>query len=157
MLTEILSRESCAKCKVCCVFDREDCWEMPLIKPELAAELERSRPDVKINKIGACGVFEPSFGEDGLAKCPMLTEKGCGLGESKPFDCRVWPFRVMKKGGLLLLTLSPVCETVSGLSVSEISAFAKKISDKIFDEAKADPETIKDYVDGYPVFDVREM
>lgn len=157
MLTEILSRESCAECKVCCVFDREDCWEMPLIKPDLAATIEKDYPDVKMKKTGVCNVFEPDFGADGLASCPMLTEKGCKLGENKPFDCRIWPFRIMKRDKLLLLTLSPVCETVSNLPVSRISGFAEKISDKIFEEAKSNPEMIKDYIDGYPVFAVREM
>lgn len=157
MLTEILSRESCAECKVCCVFDREDCWEMPLIKPDLAAAIEKDYPGVKMKKTGVCNVFEPDFGEDGLASCPMLTEKGCKLGENKPFDCRIWPFRIMKRDKLLLLTLSPVCETVSNLPVSKISEFAGKISDKIFEEAKSNPEMIKDYIDGYPVFAVREI
>lgn len=156
MLTEILSRESCAACKVCCLFDREDCWEMPLIKPDLAAAIEKDYPEVKIKKTGVCGVFEPDFGEDGLAACPMLGEKGCRLGENKPFDCRIWPFRVMKKGNLLLLTLSPVCETVSKLPVSKISRFAEKISPQIFEEAKRNPEMIKDYIENYPVFAVKE-
>lgn len=157
MLTEILSRESCAECKVCCVFDREDCWEMPLIKPDLAAAIEKDYPGVKMKKTGVCNVFEPDFAEDGLARCPMLTDTGCKLGENKPFDCRIWPFRIMKKDRLLMLTLSPVCETVSKLPVSRISEFAEKISDKIFEEAKSNPEMIKNYIDGYPVFAVREM
>ncbi len=62
----------------------------------------------------------------------------------------------MRKRNLLLLTLSPVCETVSELSVSKISGFAVKIADKIFEEARENPETVKDYIDGYPVFAVRE-
>lgn len=157
MLTEILSRESCAECKVCCVFDKEDCWEMPLIKSDLAAAVEKDHPNVKMRKTGVCSVFEPDFEEDGLARCPMLTEKGCKLGDNKPFDCRIWPFRIMKRDKLLMLTLSPVCETVSKLPVSRISEFAEKISDKIFEEAKGNPEMIKDYIDGYPVFAVREM
>ena len=157
MLTEILSRESCAACRVCCVFDRDDCWEMPLIKPELVAEIEKKRPDVKMKKTGVCSVFEPDFGENRLASCPMLTEKGCALGENKPFDCRIWPFRIMKKNDLLLLTLSPVCETVSNLPVSKIAEFSKKISDKIFEEAKNNPEMIKEYIDDYPVFAVRKI
>ncbi len=156
MLKEILSGESCAACRVCCVFDREDCWEMPLITPALAKEIEKQMPDVKIRKTGQCGVFEAEYGADGLAKCPMLTENGCALGEKKPFDCQIWPFRVMRKRNLLLLTLSPVCETVSELSVSKISGFAVKIADKIFEEARENPETVKDYIDGYPVFAVRE-
>ncbi len=156
MIKEILSNDSCAACRICCIFDKTDCWEMPLITPALAAEIKKDMPDIKIRKTGECGIFEVEYGEDGLARCPMLTENGCLLGEGKPFDCRIWPFRVMKKGNVLLLTLSPVCETVSELSVSKISAFAKKISEKIFKEAKKNPEMVKDYIDGYPVFAVRE-
>lgn len=156
MLKGLLSPASCAKCRVCCVFDRGDCWEMPLITPELAEIIKKEQPDVKIKQTGVCGVFEPDFGENGLAECPMLTENGCKLGENKPFDCRIWPFRVMKKGGLLLLTLSPVCETVSALPAAEISAFAEKLSETVFEEAKRNPEMVKDYIDGYPIFAVRE-
>ena len=158
MLKGLLSPSSCAECKVCCVFDRDDCWEMPLIKPELKEIIEKVFSEVKIKKVDSkkCGIFEAEFDEDGLAKCPMLGEKGCKLGENKPFDCRIWPFRVMKKGNLLLLTLSPVCETVSKLPVSAVSEFAEKLSDTVFSEALNNPEMIKDYIDGYPVFAVRE-
>jgi len=156
MLKGLLSPSSCAECRVCCVFDRDDYWEMPLIKPELSALIEKNFPEVKIKKIGVCGVFEADFDEDGLATCPMLTETGCKLGENKPFDCRVWPFRVMKKDDLLFLTLSPVCETVSSLPVSKISEFAAKLSQTVFDEAESNPEMIKDYIDGYPIFAVKQ-
>lgn len=156
MLKGLLSPSSCAACRVCCVFDREDCWEMPLIKPELAAIIEKDHPEVKIRKTGVCGVFEADFGEDGLAKCPMLTENGCKLGENKPFDCRIWPFRVMRKENLLFLTLSPVCETVSKLPVSAVSEFAEKLSETVFAEARSNPEMIKDYIEGYPIFAVKE-
>ena len=128
MLKGLLSPSSCASCRVCCVFDREDCWEMPLIKPELAKLIEKDYPEVKIKKTGVCGVFEPDFGGDGLPK---------------------------ERGSLPLLTLSPVCETVSKLPVSEISEFAKKLSDKVFEEAQNNPEMIKDYIDGYPIFAVK--
>lgn len=158
MLKEILSGDSCAACRVCCVFDREDSWEMPLIASELMKAIEKETPGVKIAKTaGGYGIFEVDYGEDGLARCPMLTEKGCRLGERKPFDCRIWPFRVMRKGNMLLLTLSPVCETVSGLPVTKISEFASKNADKIFEEARKSPETVKSYIDGYPVFAVREV
>lgn len=157
MLTEILTRESCAKCRVCCVFDRDDCWEMPLIKPELAERLAKEYPEVQLRQTGRCSVFTPRFDSKGLCTCPMLTEKGCALGDEKPFDCRIWPFRVMRRGDLLLLTLSPVCETVSNRTVSEISRFAEKFSSAVFKEAEENPEMIKNYVEGYPIFAVREL
>lgn len=159
MLTEILSRSRCAECRVCCVFDETDAWEMPLITPELAERLNTGYPDIKLKQAfenSSCKVTVPEFNEKGLFTCPLLTEKGCALGEQKPFDCRIWPFRVMKKGGLLLLTLSPVCEAVSGLTVSRICEFVPKIAPKIFEEAEKNPETVKDYIEGYPVFAIKE-
>ncbi|MDE6724894.1 MAG: hypothetical protein K2J79_04740, partial [Ruminiclostridium sp.] len=89
--------------------------------------------------------------------CPLLTEKGCALGENKPFDCRIWPFRVMKKGNLLLLTLSPVCNSVSSLSVAKVSEFVPEIAPKILEEVKRNPEMVKEYIEGYPIFAVWEQ
>ena len=56
---------------------------------------------------------------------------------------------------MLLLTLSPVCETVSNLPVSKVAEFAEGISGAIFEEAKRNPEMIKDYIEGYPIFAVK--
>ncbi len=159
MLTEILSRKECANCRVCCVFDKTDVWEMPLITSDLAARLEKDYPEIKLKKThenAGCKVIDAEFDKKGLCTCPLLTEKGCALGEEKPYDCRIWPFRVMKKGNLLLLTLSPVCESVSSLPVNRISEFAAKIAPKIFEEAERNPEMVKNYEDGYPVFAVKE-
>lgn len=160
MLSEILSKTECARCRVCCVFDETDIWEMPLITSELAAKLQKKYPKLNLKKMGentSCMVIEPKFDKKGLCQCPFLTEKGCALGDEKPFNCRIWPFRVMKKGDLLLLTLSPVCKSVSSRPISKIAKFAVKIAPKIFDEAEKNPEMIKDYREGYPVFAVKEQ
>ena len=160
MLTEILSRSECAECRVCCVFDRSDVWEMPLITPKLAEKLKADYPEIKLKKLSenaSCQVTDAEFDEESLCTCPLLTEKGCALGENKPFDCRIWPFRVMKKGDLLLLTLSPVCESVSSLSVAKVSEFVPEIAPKILEEVKRNPEMVKEYIEGYPIFAVWEQ
>lgn len=160
MLTEILSRSECAECRVCCVFDRSDVWEMPLITPDLAEKLKADYPEIKLKKISekaSCQVTDAEFDGEGLCTCPLLTEKGCALGENKPFDCRIWPFRVMKKGNLLLLTLSPVCGSVSSLSVAKVSEFVPEIAPKILEEVKRNPEMVKEYIEGYPIFAVWEQ
>lgn len=160
MLTEILSRSKCAECRVCCVFDRSDVWETPLITPELAKLLEEKYPNIRLKKTSEnaeCKVIDAEFDEKGLYTCPLLSEKGCVLGDDKPYDCRIWPFRVMKKDGLLLLTLSPVCDYVSSLSVNEVSRFVSKIAPKIFEEAERNPEMVKEYIEGYPIFAVKEQ
>lgn len=160
MLTEILSRETCAGCKVCCFFDKTDYWEMPLFTPDLSDRIGKEYPEIRLEKRNdkeKCMIIHPEFDKDGLCRCPLLTERGCALGTEKPFDCRIWPFRVMRKGNLLLLTLSPVCEAVSGLPAAKISEFAKKIAPVIFEEAEKYPEMVKNYIEDYPVFSVREV
>ena len=44
MLKKILSGEACAKCRLCCIFDRYDVWETPVFTAELC---ERIRQPVR--------------------------------------------------------------------------------------------------------------
>ena len=156
MLKRILSNESCAKCRVCCVFDRDDCWEMPLVYPELAAFIKEKYPEVALKESDGVFSFVPDFDKDGLANCPMLTEKGCVLGDNKPYDCRIWPFRIMRTGDRLVITVSPVCETVSALPLNALSAFVSDgFGDTVYKHAENHPEMIKPYIKDYPIIAVR--
>lgn len=78
MLTEILSRESCAKCRVCCVFDRDDVWEIPVVLPETADYIKKN-----IDKNAELEPYEDGYrfvmhfkDSEELTYCPMLTDKG---------------------------------------------------------------------------------
>ena len=162
MLGKILSKESCANCRVCCIFDREDVWEMPLVSKELKAYItNRSDADVKLTPVGGEYRFDVEFkdGEE-LVSCPMLTDTGCSLGDNKPFDCRIWPFRIMRiKDNLCGITVSPVCECVSALSVAQLSDFlinhkhenGKALYEIIAGYAVIHTDIIKPYIDDYPI------
>lgn len=129
---------------------------MPLVYPELAELINKNYENVPLEKNGEVFGFVPDFDEEGLAKCPMLTERGCALGDEKPFDCRIWPFRVMKTGSLLAITVSPVCDAVSSLPLKRLSEFVSDgFGDTIYNHAKSHPEMIKPYVEGYPILRVR--
>lgn len=157
MLKKILSPSSCAACRVCCEFDRSDIWETPLISAELRDFIIKN-VDSTCNFTEQDGkiIFAPAYDNDGLAKCPMLSEKGCKLGEKKPFDCKIWPFRVMQVGSLLGITVSPVCETVSKTPLKALSDFVKnEIGDTIYKTAKLHPEIIKPYIADYPILSLR--
>ncbi len=166
MLKNILSPSSCAKCRVCCVFDREDIWEIPLVSDELLAYIkENIDPDIKSEKQGSENRMIMTFkdGEE-LAYCPMLTETGCILKDNKPFDCRVWPFRVNRISDTLCgITVSPVCESVSSLPLDKLSKFlldnsnGTSLLDTMFAYAKTHPDNIKPYIEGYPILAVSEM
>lgn len=158
MLKKILSGESCAKCRVCCVFDRDDEWEIPLISRELADYIwENFEGEYSVKARKNSFVFDMKYDEDGLTRCPMLTQTGCRLGDSKPFDCKIWPLRVMRLDDMLAITLSPVCDCVSSLPLKQLSDFVNSgIGDAIYKAAEKMPDMIKEYIDGYPILAVRK-
>lgn len=129
MLKKILSKDTCANCRICCVFDDDDLWELP-------GEIE-----------------SPKQSEDGLYYCPKLSEKGCTLGDKKPFECKIWPFRVMEYKGNLVITLSPVCGSLYKKPLNELMEFLKndRLYELIFKTAKQRPDIVKPYVKGYPI------
>lgn len=153
MLKEILSPDSCKSCRMCCVFDRDDIWEIPVFSEEQRAALLKEMPNAVLNPVSGGGfVFEMKFDREGLAYCPALSENGCTLKESKPFDCKIWPFRVMERGGEVLLTLAPLCEAVNRLDEATLEQFAEKLAPIVFKEAEKNPSIIKPYAEGYKVF-----
>lgn len=157
MLKKILSPETCGKCRVCCIFDRSDVWEIPLISEELYNNISAERPELKMIPRGEKShVFEMEFKDDGLTYCPALSETGCTLGKNKPFDCKIWPFRAMKKGNETVLTISPVCESIDPES-PETLALAKELAPIIFDEAERNPDIVKEYIEGYPIAAVKAL
>ena len=42
MLRNILSPETCAKCRICCIFDKYDVWETPVVSAELYEKIHAS-------------------------------------------------------------------------------------------------------------------
>ncbi len=166
MLKKILSPKSCADCRVCCVFDREDIWEIPLLSEELISYIkENLNSDIKYEKQGDEYRLLMSF-DDGeeLSYCPVLTETGCALGDKKPFDCSVWPFRVNRiSDNLCGITVSPVCECVSSVSLKKLSDFlfdnseGESLADVMFSYVKKHPGNIKPYIEKYPILAIKEM
>lgn len=151
MLKKILSPETCGKCRVCCVFDRDDIWEIPLISESLHNCISESRPELKMSRRGDKSyVFEMEFKDDGLTYCPALSDTGCTLGKNKPFDCMIWPFRAMKKGDDIVITISPVCSSVDPNN-PDVKALAEELAPIIFSEAEKNPDIIKEYIEGYPI------
>ena len=159
MLKKILSPKSCAQCRLCCGFDKTDLWEIPVVSAETADYIRSNvGGDYFLFPKGKSFVFGMDFGEDGIAWCPMLTDKGCRLGDNKPFDCRVWPLRVMRLENMLAVVISPVCETTSQLSLAKLMEFVNGgMAKTIFDEAERNPDIVKDYIEGYPILAIKKI
>ena len=156
MVKKLLSAETCRKCKVCCGFTREDIWEIPLIYTENREAVE-NKTGARLIPRGSELVFDMSFDGE-LSYCPALTESGCSLGEHKPFDCAVWPFRVNSLGKTLIITVSTVCESVFSLPLKSLCDFVRAdgFSEKLFCEAHKHPDIVKPYIGGYPILAVEE-
>lgn len=153
MLKKILSKDTCAECRLCCVFDRYDVWETPLFEEKTMAKVAELRKDAKFAKKGNGFVLNSGEITDGeLFACPALTDNGCMLGDDKPFDCRIWPFRIMNRDGQRVIAVSSLCSAVHGQSHDELRAVLKEgLADKIFAYADKFPEAVHELYDNYTV------
>lgn len=153
MITEILSRTTCADCRMCCVFDRYDIWETPVFTEETRDLVLNIQPDAKFAKVGSGYFLNAGEITDGeLYSCPALTETGCALGDDKPFDCRIWPFRIMNYNDQRVIAVSRLCDAVHGQPIEKLAAFLKKgLGRTMLDYADVHPEAVKPHYDNYTV------
>ncbi len=159
MIKNLLSPQECAKCQLCCTFDSYDLWETPVITRDKANQiLQDFKPDQEFVKRDESFLLKMKK-EDGadLYYCSLLDrDKGCILGSEKPFDCKIWPFRIMALNGTRVITLSPVCPVVNTRPMEQIVKTCKEISAQIFAEADKHPQFVKPYLKGYPILAVEE-
>lgn len=152
MLKKILDPKSCGGCRICCGFDESDKWEIPLVFDDLKQYLAQAHPEAKLAPRGNEHVFDMEFHGSEVVFCPMLTETGCILGDNKPFDCRIWPFRVNSFESRNVITVSPVCGTVSELPLKALTEFVQgEFAELLFRTAKEHPDMVKPYIEGYPI------
>ena len=157
MLSSILSKHQCATCKFCCSFRRQSLWETPLFPPEVVEKL--SQP----NEYGVVGVFRDgqivlggyrTDDPEEEVSCTFLDpQKGCILkAEDKPFDCSIWPLRIMDKDGGLVIALTPTCPSIGATPSPELIELVKNgLGEKILTYAKEHPYIIKEYRAGFPI------
>lgn len=153
MLKKILDSSSCADCRLCCVFDRYDIWETPVFTENIRDRILELKPEAEfIAKDGGYIFKADELSEEGLFSCPALTENGCILGDGKPFDCRIWPYRIMNVNGRRAITIASICSELYNRPLSQLVGFLENgLADEIFSYADNHPEIVKPYYEGYPV------
>lgn len=175
MLGEILKKEDCASCRFCCAFRRTSLWETPIFTEENIEAIKADKslenlpaadtgsPDSALNEFSFEGKTYATYdlsnsyrtdSPDEEAPCPYLGEHGCILNnEEKPWDCKIWPLRVMRlPDGELVVALTPTCPSVNKLDRSVVQEFVRaKLKDELLAYAKAHPYLIKEYKDEFPV------
>lgn len=162
MLRNILSPDTCAKCRICCIFDKYDVWETPVISEELKERISASHPDIRFVSKGDSGAYifnmEDTWDDEKeLFTCPALDpEKGCMLGENKPFDCMIWPYRIMELNGARVISIASICPDMYAKPLNMlIKELDDGLADIIFAEAEKNPAMVKPYEQGYPILKVR--
>ena len=88
------------------------------------------------------------------AACDYLDEhKGCILSqEDKPFDCKIWPLRIMRKGDRLVIALTPTCPSIGREPSEELKELVNNgLGEVIYNYAKENPFIIKEYKEGFPI------
>ena len=157
MLKNILSSSDCASCRVCCVFDRYDLWETPAVPETMKEALEELDPSVEFIEKDGCYRFRMTEDKEGLYYCPMLTETGCKLGDSKPVECRIWPYRVMRLGDDLVIGIASICPTMYKKPLKRlVEELDGGLADRIYEEAEKFPGIIKEYCEDYPILKVKK-
>jgi Fe-S-cluster containining protein len=123
----LIKPSDCSECRYCCVFTENDLWEFPT---------------------SASFVGEPYYYNqaDKLFHCAALTPQGCSLGNDKPLDCKLWPFRLMQVGDKVAVTVSQHCRTVRKRTIEEILTF---LDTKLSAELYNNDVNANDYHDGY--------
>lgn len=158
MLKNILSPKTCAGCRICCIFDKYDVWETPVISEELKRKISAVRSDLKFVSKGDTGAYifnmEDTWDEkEEIFRCPALDpDIGCTLGENKPFDCKVWPYRIMELGGKRVISIASICPEMYNKPLKVLcDELENGLADRIFEEAAKNPAMIKPYEQGYPI------
>ena len=157
MLSEILSKKTCASCRFCCSFRRSSLWETPLFDAETVKRLSERGYVFEMHDGYGRMILEDRYTTDDPSEevpCYFLdSSSGCTLsGEDKPFDCKIWPLRLMRKeNGDLVLALTPTCPAINRYSIEEMKQFAADgIGEQIFQYGKTHPYIIKEYREGFP-------
>ncbi|MDR0974795.1 MAG: hypothetical protein LBL80_03775 [Ruminococcus sp.] len=160
----LLSGDDCKNCRLCCWFTKYDLWETPVIDDSLREIISERYPETKfVSRDKGSYVFvmtetpqtDPLFAdhpEPTRFDCPMLSTDGCRLGNDKPFECQIWPYRIMSQEGKLLISLSLLCKPICENSFTSVISLLKSgLADKIIAYSKIHPCIIKEYTDGYPI------
>lgn len=153
MLNELISREDCAKCKICCQFEPDELIDAPTFTKKQMQHIKNNiDKDLEFTKIGDIYKIQ-LIKYKSKYKCPLLSERGCVLpNEYRPFDCESWPFYVMKKDDKFVITISNDCPIFAKIDNKILINFIEKKFLIIAKEiVRENPNMITDYNRGLDI------
>ena len=147
MLNELISREDCANCRICCKFEEDELIDAPTFTKEQVDYIKKNiDKSIKFTKNG--NIYQIKLIKySSKYKCPLLSDTGCILpNKYRPFDCESWPFYVMKKDNTYVITKSNDCPIFKKI---DNKILIKYIEDKFLslaiEIAKDHPDMVTNY------------
>lgn len=147
MLGELITRDDCAKCKICCKFEKDELIDAPMFSKRQKRYI-RNNISNKIKFKYRNGAYQINLVKyKNKYRCPLLSSKGCMLPNAyRPFDCESWPFYIMSKDDKFLITKSNVCPIFNNTSNAILIKFIEKKFLNIAKEiATNSPELVTEY------------
>jgi len=163
MLSGILKKEDCASCRFCCAFKRTSLWEVPVFTKENIESIKQD-PDLDssvLNVTESDGYIKATYDLSSNYKtdnpleeapCPYLGKNGCILTDSeKPWDCKIWPLRVMNKDNEKVIALTPTCPSINKLELKDVKDYVDEIRNDLLEYAWEHPFLVKEYRADFPI------
>lgn len=156
MLTGIFSPTLCSECKLCCNFHRNTAWETPSLQDEQIFLMHEMCIPLQKRSDGTTS-FYLHFTSDSLdevVNCPLLdTCTGCIIPrEQRPFECRIWPLRIMKKGRTKIIGIYENCPALTGDNFEKLKNFAlTELLPQILSFASRHPEIMRNFNSAYKI------
>ncbi len=119
MLNQFIPEEICLKCQGCCRFAEEDS-----VWPVKVSENEKRRLDLKNNFIPLIPAKE-----EFICSFFMPKENKCKIYPRRPFECRLYPFLINRRGKKAFLALDLNCPFArENLNKPEFKKYVKYLS-----------------------------
>ena len=141
-MESLTNSNACMKCRGCCRFSQQDLGMSTIISKEELEKLGSTKLPAMRPHRGSKDVFqmEMMMSGNGGFVCPFLDEgtHKCGIYDSIPLDCRLWPFMIMRsKDGMkvnLVCAERWLCPSLEKISAQEFEGHKRQIMKMIRDE-----------------------
>ncbi len=153
MLKSIFTPSDCAKCRLCCNFTPTSVWESPFLTEEQARSFRNAGVELEFRSRGGWS-FAYHFDGKGVVNCPMLDpDSGCSLSpEEKPFECSIWPLRLMERDGRLLIGRYRDCPAIQGEKRERLDTFARgELLETLLAFVRRHPDSLRPFS---PVYEI---
>ena len=155
----LVTEADCARCRFCCACRRESLWENVAIDDALYDRILKAWPNAPLHEARANGrathmiTFSYRTEDPEEEALCFFNREGCVLGDNKPFECAMWPLRVMNRNGKAVIACCMGCPVCAEMGLEKITQYVEKnrLDQIMFAWAESHPEVVKPLRGDYAV------